>query len=191
MDEPATPTPSLDAQVASIGEALERAGIAYAFAGAIALAFYAAPRATEDVDVNVFVPIEEAEAVRAALAPLGVAGELAASDRARHRMTLSWHRTPIHLFFAYDPFHEACRARAREVPYGDARIRVLSAEDITIFKVVYDRPRDRREVREVLLCMGERLDVGYTLGWLDRLLGAEDRRVADFRAGVAALRGGA
>lgn len=178
----------LDAKVTRIAEALERAGIPYAFGGAIALAFYAAPRATEDIDLNVFVPVEQAETCLEALRPLGVVGEPSGHDRERHRTTAHWDHTPIHLFFSYDPFHESCRTRTRVVSFGDGHIRVLAAEDITIFKIVYDRPRDRSEVREVLLCMGERLDVGYIDRWLARLLGVSDARLAGFRRAVAAHR---
>jgi hypothetical protein len=178
----------LDAKVTRIAEALDRAGIPYAFGGAIALAFYAAPRATEDIDLNVFVPVEQAEICLGALRPLGVVGEPTEHDRERHRTTAYWDHTPIHLFFSYDPFHESCRARTRVVPFGEGRIRVLAAEDITIFKIVYDRPRDRSEVGEVLLCMGERLDLGYIDRWLARLLGHDDARLAGFRRAVAAHR---
>src|SRR5213594_2717229 len=41
-----------------LADALEQGGIPYAIGGAIALGFYAAPRATVDVDVNVFVSPE-------------------------------------------------------------------------------------------------------------------------------------
>ena len=39
----------------AIADALEERGIGYAIGGAIALGYYAVPRATVDVDVNVFV----------------------------------------------------------------------------------------------------------------------------------------
>jgi hypothetical protein len=183
--------PLMDVKIGEIARAFERAGIPYAFGGAIALAFYATPRATEDVDVNVFVGIDEADRCLAALGPLGVTADAPERAEERGALTIHWEHTPIRLFFAYDPFHESCRARARIVPFGAHTIRVLAAEDITIFKVVYDRPRDRAEVREVLLCMGERFDLGYALAWLERLLGADDPRLARFResaADVAAAR---
>ena len=48
-------------------------------------------------------------------------------------------------------------------------------------------PKDRAEVREVLLCLGERMDVVYTIGWLERILGREDARVTRFREAAADL----
>ena len=170
-----------------IARALGRARIPYAFGGAIALAYYAAPRGTEDIDVNVFLGPEEAGTCFEELERLGIGSPAADRDMHHHQVVLSWEHTPIHLFFSYDPFHGSCKARARQVPFADGEIWILSAEDITIFKVIYDRPKDRAEVREVLLCMGERMDVAYTIGWLERILGSEDARVTRFRGAVAEL----
>ena len=177
----------LDSKVMGIAQALEHAHIPYAFGGAIALAYYATPRGTEDIDVNVFLEANGAETCLEELKRLGIGSP--ATDRGLHdhQVVLSWEHTPIHVFFSYDPLHERCKARARQVPFADGEIWILSAEDITIFKVIYDRPKDRAEVREVLLCMGERMDVVYTLECIERILGSDDSRVTRFREAVATL----
>jgi hypothetical protein len=51
----------LDEKILAVGDALSRAGIPHAFGGALALAYYATPRATIDIDLNVFLPTTEAE----------------------------------------------------------------------------------------------------------------------------------
>ena len=177
----------LDTKVMEIAQALEQARIPYAFGGAIALAYYAAPRGTEDIDVNVFLKAEEAGTCTDELERLGISSSVADRDTHDHQLVLFWEHTPIHVFFSYDPFHESCKARARQVPFADSDIWILSAEDTTIFKIIYDRPKDRAQVREVLLCMGERIDVAYMTGWLERILGSEDARVSRFRVSVAEL----
>lgn len=191
---PSFPTPeltvtdlTLDGMVMGIAQALEQAQIPYAFGGAIALAYYATPRGTEDIDINVFLRAEEAGTFLEELARLGIERPAADRDMHDHQVVLSWEHTPIHVFFSYDPFHDSCRARARKAPFAGGEIWILSAEDITIFKVIYDRPKDRAEVREVLLCMGERMDVAYTIEWLERILESEDARVTRFRGAVAEL----
>jgi len=177
----------LDDKVMGIARALEQARIPHAFGGAIALAYYAAPRGTEDIDVNVFLEAEAAGTCLEELERLEIESPAADRDVRDHQMVLSWEHTPIHVCFSYDPFHERCRARARRVPFAEGEIWILSAEDITIFKAIYDRPKDRAEVREVLLCMGERMDVVYTIGWLKRILGREDARVTRFQEAAAGL----
>ena len=177
----------LDTKVMRIAQALEQARIPYAFGGAIALAYYAAPRGTEDIDVNVFLKAEEAGRCLEALERLGIGSPAADREKRHQQLDLFWEHTPIHVFLSYDPFHESCKARARQVSFADGEIWILSAEDITIFKVIYDRPKDRSEVREVLLCMGERMDVASMIGWLERILGSEDARVTRFRGAVAEL----
>jgi hypothetical protein len=171
------PDPLLDAKVLAIGRALDEAAIPHAFGGALSLAWYGVPRATEDIDVNLFVTPDDAMRCLAELTPLGVTD---AGDATDTQATWQWSHTPIHAFFAYDPFHESCRARTRRVPFADGEIAILGAEDIAIFKLIYDREKDRSEVREVMLCMGERLDRGYMLRWLERILGAGDERVERF-----------
>ena len=58
-----------------LADVLERRSLPYAIGGAIALGFYATPRATIDVDVNVFVsPVADLER---ALSGLGEAGFVA------------------------------------------------------------------------------------------------------------------
>ena len=69
---PAMTEPSLPDKVVALHHALEHGGIAHAFGGALALAYYAEPRTTVDVDVNVFVTADHADDIAAVLAPLGV-----------------------------------------------------------------------------------------------------------------------
>ena len=64
--------PSLADKVVAVHRALDEAGVAHAFGGALALAYYAEPRATVDIDVNVFVDPASYTQVLAALGPLGV-----------------------------------------------------------------------------------------------------------------------
>lgn len=58
----------------TIADGLEQNALSYAVGGAIALGFYATPRATIDVDVNIFVPPASGmDTVLAALVGMGFA----------------------------------------------------------------------------------------------------------------------
>ena len=64
--------PSLPDKVTAIHQALEKAKVPHAIGGALALAYYAEPRATIDVNINVFVHTDQWPVIRDTLAPLGV-----------------------------------------------------------------------------------------------------------------------
>jgi len=175
--------------VIALSRALAAARIPHAFGGALALAYYAVPRATHDIDVNVFVPAERAGPVLEALAQLGVAagGEAARREIAERGQTrLRWDGTPLDLFFSYDALHESAMRRRRSVPFGDdASLDVLAAEDLAIFKVLFDRPKDWTDLRELLFAQGDAFDADYALRWLRRILAPEDERLRRFEALVS------
>ena len=176
----------LDEKVLALEAVLAKAGIAHAFGGAIALAYYATPRGTVDIDLNLFVGTDQAPRVFDTIEPLGVdtAGAASSADlRDRGQIRLHWEHTPLGLFFAYDPLHESCMERIASVPFGaDAAIPILSAEDLAIFKAIFDRPKDWRDIRELLFALAESFDVDYTRGWLQRILASDDSRLAQLEA---------
>jgi hypothetical protein len=176
----------LDEKILALEQALTRAEVPHAFGGALALAYYATPRATIDIDLNVFLPTAEAERVLAALTPLGVASpspEMRSELAERGQARLFWEHTPIDLFFAYDPLHDRCMERTRRAPFGDGEtIPVLSAEDLAIFKTIFDRAKDWRDLRELFFALAGDFDDEYALGWLRRILAADDQRLLRFQA---------
>lgn len=179
---------ALDEKVATLEEAFSRDDLPHAFGGAIALAYYATPRGTHDIDINLFLGAGEFDRVLTALAPLGVE---APSPRLRRTLArdeqvrLLWDGTPLDLFFSYTTLHDACMERRRRVPFGAGRIAILSAEDLAVFKVLFDREKDRRDLRELIFAQGEGFDGHYALGWLGRLLESDDFRLVRFREMIA------
>lgn len=181
----------LDEQIVALERAFTAAGIPHAFGGAQALAYYGSVRATHDIDVNVFLPATQAERV---LAVLGALGAAVGGSGLRRRVArdgqvrIRWDGTPVDLFFAYDPLHESSLARRRRVDfYGDA-IHVLSAEDLVVYKATFDREKDWRDIATIVYASDEPLDGDYVRGWLARIDGPEQRRVARFER-VLASRG--
>lgn len=165
---------TLPEKIVAIDEALH--AIPHAFGGALSLAYHAEPRATIDIDVNVFVPTDRAAEVLEPLAALGadVAGAADAIKR-DGQVRVLWEQTPIDLFFSYDRFHDAAGAAAIEVPFADVTIRVLSPEHLTTCKVVFDRPKDWVDI-ETMIAMGTRIEAAEVLRWVGRITGDEDPR---------------
>jgi hypothetical protein len=176
---------ALDEKVVALERALRDAGIPHAFGGAIALAYYATPRGTQDIDVNLFVPASDLDRVLGVLAPLGVdpANQAVRLRTERdEQVRVSWDGTPLDLFFAYDPLHDACRERRRHVAFPGERIAILSAEDLAIFKVLFAREKDWRDLRELLFAQSASFDADYATGWLERILAPDDQRLDRFRS---------
>jgi hypothetical protein len=174
--------PSLPDKVVAIHERLSQERIAHAFGGALALAYYAEPRATIDIDVNVFLPPARFGVVRDALAPLGVADGVDAEALERDgQCRLWWGRTPIDLFFSYHDLHDEMKVALRTVPFGDERLPILSPEHLVVCKAVFDRPKDWLDIEQVLVGVDD-LDVDEIRDWLERLVGADDGRSQRFSA---------
>jgi len=152
--------------------------IPHAFGGALALAYYAEPRATIDIDLNLFVPAERFAEVSDPLHRLGAASDdpsVAALVRRDGQARVMWDWTPIDLFFAYDPFHDAAAAGRKIVPFSDGRIPILAPEHLMVCKAVFNRPRDWVDIDSMLSGEAD-IDVSEVMRWVGRLAGDEDPR---------------
>jgi len=168
-------------KVIAIEEALDRAEVPHAFGGAIALGFHIVePRATADIDVNVFVPAVRARALFDVLP-----GEIAWDDadllavETDGQVRLFWDDTPVDLFFATHTFHRHSGERVEEVSFDGVTIPVLGATELTVFKAFFDRTKDWGDI-EAMIDAGT-VDIHAALGWLVDLLGGDDHRVDRLR----------
>jgi len=179
---------SLAEKVERIDRAFDRGRIAHAFGGAIALAYYATPRVTIDVDVNVFVSVDRYHDIVTILTRLGV-GDFPADQIAFRdgQARAWWGRNPVDLFFSYDPIHEAMKDQARVVPFGRGTIPILAPEHLLVAKAVFNRTKDWIDIEQMLTAVGD-LDIGEVNRWLAHLVGDEDPRAERVRALVAQLR---
>jgi hypothetical protein len=152
--------------------------VPHAFGGALALAYYAEPRATIDIDLNVFVPAERFSEVAGPLAQLGAAADdpsIAALVRRDGQVRVMWDETPIDLFFSYDAFHDAAGAARHLVPFGDGTIPILAADHLTVCKAVFNRPKDWVDI-DSMLAAETNIDAAEVLRWVARITGDEDPR---------------
>lgn len=168
-------------KVVAVARALEAADIPFAFGGALALAYATEePRGTRDIDVNVFVPASDAERTFAAL-PAGVSSgpadiEVAARD---DQVRLWWGDTPVDVFFSAGSFHRGVAERVESVDFAGTTISVLGADDLAVFKVLFDRSKDWVDIEAMLdSCT---LDLDEVIRSVRNLLG-EDPRVERLRA---------
>jgi hypothetical protein len=174
--------PSLPEKVIVIHESLVDAKIPHALGGALALAYYADPRATIDIDINVFVPTERWGEVVCALTEMGVSAnrlDPAALER-DGQCRLWWGDNAVDLFFAYDPIHEEMRGQSRRVPFGGITVSILSPEHLAVCKAMFDRRKDWLDIEQMLIA-GDNLDLAEIEKWLVRMVGDSDHRVERLR----------
>ncbi len=156
--------------------------IPYGFGGAIALAYHAEPRATDDIDVNILLPPDRGNDVLAALDML-----FATPDRdeqlqriaTRDQTRLLWDQTYIDLFFIDTAFHESLANRIRSVGFGDVAIPILSAEDLIVCKALFNRPNDWIDIQRIYRIQDGALDVQYVRKWLRYFVGESDPILGD------------
>lgn len=174
-------SPSLPEKVVALHKALAGIRVPHAIGGALALAYYAEPRGTVDIDINVFVPVERWPEIRDALAPLGV--NVAADEAALERdgqVRLWWDRNPVDLFFSYDPFHEEMRRAARRVPFAGETIPILAPEHLAVCKAMFDRQKDWLDIEQMVVAT-DPLDLPEVEAWLVEMVGEDNRRLARLR----------
>ena len=162
----------------AIHAGLSDARLEHAFGGAIALAYWTDdPRATQDIDVNVFVRPDDCEQVLAAL-PDGVRHEDAdvAAIKRDGQVRLRWDETPVDLFFSNVAIHEEAERHTRRVPFENDEIPILGPFELAVFKAMFDRPRDWVDIEAMLAA--KTLDVDALGERLTELLGPEDQRLA-------------
>lgn len=181
-DSPSKPVvgeePPLPDKVIAIHEALQEAKIPHALGGALALAYYATPRATIDIDLNVFVAVERWQDVIGVLTPLGISSEdldPAALER-DGQCRLWWGDNPVDLFFAYDPIHAEMQRETRRVPFGDTNVSILAPEHLVVCKAMFGRRKDWLDIEQMAVATDE-LDWEAVESWLERMAGRQDPRL--------------
>ena len=173
---------TLAEKLVELHRALGRARLPHAFGGAIALAYVTRdPRGTNDIDVNIFVPAEDAERVLAVLPegvvrPPGTAETVAREGQVR----LWWDGTPLDLFFNYAPVHDEAALNRRTVPFEGIKIPVLGPVELAVFKIMFDRTRDWADL-EAMADRGT-LDFDSVRAALSGMVGADDQRLARLAA---------
>lgn len=173
------PVDPVDAAL-NLAAAFEDHDVPYALGGAIAYGLWGVPRATIDVDVNVFVSDDELDRVAVALGALGVALDVAAARVASERdgmFVARYGLWRVDLFTPSIPFAwEAHRTRVR-CDIGGRAAWFLSAEATAVFKLLFFRAKDLVDLERLVAVQGATLDTAYVRRWLVDMMGADDVRV--------------
>ena len=172
--------PHVAAVARQLADALERAGMTYAVGGAIAYGYWGVPRATIDVDLTVFVEMEQLDGLFSLLESTGCIIQrqaAVASAEQRGQFSCTFEDIRVDVFLPAIPFYGQVRKRLVTVPLMGRPATVLSAEDLVVFKLLFFRGKDIEDVKRIIATQQSNFDDGYVRHWLTDMLGDDDERV--------------
>jgi hypothetical protein len=165
-------------KIVAIHQSLVVARLPHAFGGALALAWCTQrARGTIDIDVNVFIGVDQVDLLLAAL-PGPVRREEADRDLLVRdgQARLWWGTTPVDVFLSTTPYHAEVALRARREHFNGHDIPFLACTDLAVFKAFFDRTKDWADLEE--MAGAGTLDRERVIGVLAEHLGLDDPRVA-------------
>lgn len=175
----AQPTSALSAGLA-LAAVFEERAIPYALGGALAYGIWGIPRATVDVDVNVFVSEAGLPNVCAAMRSLGIDIEddvALVSSRAHGIFSATYGRFRVDVFTPSTPFSDEARRTAVARDIEGQRVHFLSAEALAVFKLLFFRRKDIADL-ERLVGVRRQLDALFVRRWVVQMTGEQDPRVS-------------
>jgi hypothetical protein len=173
MQAPADP---LDAGLA-LAAAFDLHGISYALGGALAYGVWGIPRATLDVDVNVFLEDRELPRLGSALSSLGIevdAARMAHESASKGLIVVRFGMFRVDVFTPSIAFSREAERTRRQVEIEGRNVQFLSPEALCVFKL---RPKDLVDLERLIEVQGAALDVAYVRAELASLMGEQDERV--------------
>jgi hypothetical protein len=169
-------------------DVFERLQLRRSYGGAIAYNYYAPPRLTQDVDVLVLVPdIKVPELVDEFSSagcrhlnpdsrPLDLRAVLQDFRSKAHLAAFACRGIRAELFFPWHPFHYRVLERSPERELEGRKIRIHAAEDLIVFKKVFDRPKDIGDIKAMLMAQKGKLDIERLLSDAQQLLSDDGYR---------------
>ncbi len=166
-------------------DALKAAHVDYLIGGAIAEWAYGEPRATQDIDLVINLPIESVGkfskelAKRDMLVPAEIILATLMEDRADIPLNAihiySGLKADLYLVRSGDELRLSAFQRRQRIDYGPpiGRVYVHSPEDLILYKMLYfslsQQPKHPRDIAAILGAKGDQLDFAYIEGWITRL----------------------
>lgn len=149
---------------------LAKAGIPSAIIGGIAISAWGEPRFTGDVDLKVLVERDEAKKLLGVLEPeykLTHKNPEDAIRRLGYIFVQDSDNVRLDLLLSDTEFDRQVIAHAQDIQIVPRiKLRMCTAEDLIIYKMISTRSRDIADVQSVIKRQKSNLDVKYIIGWL-------------------------
>jgi hypothetical protein len=166
-------------------EALEAAGVEYLIGGAIAAWAWGEPRATQDLDLVINLPLEAAGKLskelekRDMLVPAEIILDTILEDCADIPINAihiySGLKADLYPVREGDELRQRAFQRRQRVDYGPpiGHVYIHSPEDLILYKLIYFRisqqPKHARDIAAILRAKQDQLDLKYLEEWVTRL----------------------
>ena len=149
----------------------DRVGVRRSYGGAIAYNYYGPPRLTQDVDVLVLAPDMRIPALMdefitagcqhgdARPQPIDLRAVLADLRGKSHLAVFLCQGVRVEVFAPWHPFHHRVLDRSPQRDLEGRQIRIHAAEDLIVFKKIFDRPKDLGDIRAMLMTQKGSLDL--------------------------------
>jgi hypothetical protein len=148
-----------------------RLRIRRSYGGAIAYNYYGPPRLTQDIDVLAQIPALTVPAFVEGLAasdclhgdreprPIELRPVLDDLRSQAHLVVFLCYGIRVELFAPWHPFHYRVLERSPERDLEGRTIPIHAAEDLILFKKIFDRPKDWTDIKAMLLAHKGALDL--------------------------------
>ena len=166
-------------------EALDAAGVEYLIGGAIAEWAWGEPRATQDLDLVVKIPIKAINklsnelAKRDMLIPAEIILDSILEDRADIPLNAihmySGLKADLYPVREGDELRNSAFRRRQQVDYGPpiGKVYIHSPEDLILYKLIYfglsQQSKHSRDIAAILKSKKDELDLNYIEEWVTRL----------------------
>ena len=166
-------------------DALDSAGVAYLIGGAIAGWAWGEPRATQDLDLVVDIPVEAVNRLsdelkaRDMLVPAEIILDALTEDRADVPINAihlySGLKADLYPLRAGDELRQEAFQRRLQVDFGPpiGNVYVHSPEDLILYKLLFfsinRQPKHVRDITSILRAKQGQLDMALLLRWVERL----------------------
>jgi hypothetical protein len=148
--------------------------IQYALIGGLATSLRGIPRVTVDVDLVIAVELRRAlellgtiehSPFRPLLANPAEIVEKSFLLPLRHRVT----NVKVDVAIGLSGFERQAIARAESIELSGVEVKLASAEDLLLMKVLAGRPQDEQDIQGLIVAQGEQLDWEYCLALAEQL----------------------
>ena len=166
-------------------ECLEAAEVEYLIGGAIAEWAWGEPRATQDLDIVINLPIKAVSRFSKELekrnmpVPVDIILDAMMEDRADNPLNAihrySGLKADLYLMRDGDALRQSAFQRRVLVDYGPpiGKVYVHSPEDLILYKLMYlglsGQPKHARDIAAILRAKKNQLDLGYIEEWVTQL----------------------